>query len=325
MAAVSIRNLRQVNHRTTVTSQKSTLAMMILAGALLSFLPSANLNAYPSAAARSEETPVEVVKTYLRANRARDFQTAYRYISARDRTVRDQRTYVRSQDGLAGFALDLASRLAASMEVWVIARSGAATTPRLEVGYRALTADELSTSLRGWNQERLNALPAEEQNLLRAAVESLRKSGKAITIEGRETFDLVHEQAGWKIHLDWPSHERVLLNGHSRPPLLIEFLRDDILVKRDEPFQIDLRVTNRSERGVFIALHHLFEPRHAEKNIEMIACGSLAPFALGPRQTQEISSAYLLRGSGKPRSPLKITYDFRPFPTRRHALASAPM
>lgn len=305
-------------------SERISSVIIITANLLAIIFSVAVSNAYSPAAGPLAETPFEVVKTYLRANRARDFETAYRYISMRDQTVRDQHTYVRSQHGLAGFALELASRLAASMEVWVIARSGGATASQIEVGYRALTADELAAALHGWNQKRLNALPGGEQTLLRAAVESLLKNSKAITIEGREKFELIREQSGWKIFLDWPSHERVLLNAQSRPPLLIEFTRDDILVKRKEPFQIDLRVTNRSERAVFVALDHLFEPRQAEKDIEMIACGSLTPFALGPRQTQEISSAYLLRGSGTPKRPLKITYDFRLFP-RRQALASAPM
>jgi hypothetical protein len=144
-----------------------------------------------------------------------------------------------------------------------------------------------------------------------AAWEKFKKSGKMITVEGREIFDLVLEIDGWKIFLDWRSQHRVVFKT-SRPlkELEVKFLRNDLLVKQEEPFQVDIRVTNRTDRDIVAKLNHLFEPRRIEKNIDMIACGSLLPLRLRPQETQEISSSYLLRGKLLSRAQLAIIYDF---------------
>ena len=272
----------------------------------------AQLHARAATVAPSREAAIDVVKAYLRATRARDFDTAYGYVSSADRTVRDKNTYLRSQESFNGFALDLAKRLVANMEVWVIKQKSGSSATQLEIGYRAPTADEISSQLHDLNPEKLNALSAAQQSALFEAVSKLKKSGKMIAIEGRETFDLMREKEGWKIFLDWQSQHRVLFKS-SQPraeDLAIKFLRNDLLVKSEEPFQVDFKVTNRTNREIVVKLNHLFAPRRIEKNIDMIACGSLVPFRLLPHETQEISSAYLLHGTLPAKAPLAIIYDF---------------
>jgi hypothetical protein len=44
-------------------------------------------------------------------------------------------------------------------------------------------------------------------------VDSVKNRGKMITIEGRETFDLVSEKSGWKIFLDWSSRTRIVFKA----------------------------------------------------------------------------------------------------------------
>jgi hypothetical protein len=45
------------------------------------------------------------------------------------------------------------------------------------------------------------------------ALDSIKNRGKMITIEGRETFDLVQEKSGWKIFLDWRSRARIVFKA----------------------------------------------------------------------------------------------------------------
>jgi hypothetical protein len=283
----------------------------VVVAALVSFMP-AQLNAQPPAVAHSREAAITVVKAYLQATRARDFDTAYGYVSSVDRRVRDRNTYLRSQESFVGFALDLAKSLAAHMQVWLIRQKSGWPATRLEIGYRAPTADEIFSQLHDWNPNKLNALSSTQQSALLEALSKLKSSAKMITIEGRETFELMREKKDWKIFLNWRSQHRVLLKSSQPRPedLTVEFLRNDLLVKSEEPFQVDIRVTNRTNREIVVKLNHLFEPRQIEKSIDMIACGSLAPFRLLPHETQTISSSYLARGTLPARAPFSIIYDF---------------
>src|SRR5262249_19512833 len=64
--------------------------------------------------------PLDIVKTYLKALQARDFRTAYQYLSSSDRNFRDEMSYLRSEGAFDGFALELARKLADPMQVWVV-------------------------------------------------------------------------------------------------------------------------------------------------------------------------------------------------------------
>lgn len=294
------------------TFHKNIWPAILLAAASATFFSPAGLHAQQVAVEPTRGAPIDVVKGYLQATHARDAATAYRYISNVDRAVRDTNAYIRSQDNFSAFALDLAKRLAADMEVWVIEQKLGSTKARLEVGYRVPTGDEISPQLFDWNTDKLNGLSPTEQAALIAAWEKVKKGGKVIAIEGRETFDLVLENDGWKIFLDWRSRHRVVFKTSLPRPaeLEVKFLRNDLLVKSEEPFQVDFKVTNRTDRDIVVKLNHLFEPRRMEKHIDMIACGSLLPLRLRPQETQEISSSYLLRGNLPARAQLAIIYDF---------------
>ncbi len=261
---------------------------------------------------RSQDGPLRVVESYLRATQARDFGTAYSYISNTDQRIRDKAGYLRSQEYLSGFALELANRLVAKMKVWVINQKVGPAKARFEVGYRRPAGDEISSRLFDWNASKLNALPQSEQRRLAEALENFQRSGKMVSLEGHETLDLVREKDGWKIFLDWAARSRVIFASTtpSSGALEVQFPRNDFLVATNEPFQIDFTVRNRSPRATVARLTHLIEPRGLAKNVEMIACGSLSPLRLKPGQAREVSSSYILGGDLSPRSRLLIIYQF---------------
>lgn len=300
-----------------------TVGMVLWA---LASLTPMRVEAQPAAMVSTNDSAMDVVKAYLRATHARDFGTAYGYVSTADRRAREKRVYLRAQENLSGFALDLARRLASDMEVWPIEQKLGPSKARLEVGYRAATADELSSRLLDWDPAKLNALSPARQSALLGVLSQLQKSGKMITIEGRESFDLLREKTGWRIFFDWPAQHRVIFKSTQahRQDLAVRFLRNDLFVKLEEPFQVDLSVSNRTGRVIAIKLNHLFEPPEIESNVDMIACGSSAPLHLRPHETQKISSVYLLRGTLPSKAPIAIIYDFnagRP-PERRLARLS---
>jgi hypothetical protein len=293
-------------------STKYPLPTVLILVAWITFFTAAALHAKPAGQESPQPSPIDVVKGYLQATHARDAKTAYRYISSLDQKLRDEKTYLASQGNFAAFALDFAKRLAADMEVWVIKQKLTRTKARLEVGYRVPTGDEISSQLFDWNSDKLNSLPATEQAVLIAAWDKVKKSGKTIAIEGREDFDLVLERGGWKISLDWPSRTRVVFKA--RPSrigyLEVKFLRNDLLVKIDDPFQIDFTVKNLTDRDLTVRVDHRFEPRQFAEYVDMIACGFLAPFRLASREKLAISSNYLLRRPLPKSSLLSIIYGF---------------
>jgi hypothetical protein len=261
---------------------------------------------------QSREQIIDVVKAFLQASYARDFATAYRLISSIDQRVRDEKIYLRSHANLNGFALELARKLAAEMEVWVIDQKVGPSKARFEVGYRVPTGDEIAAQLFDWNPAKLNALSPNEQRRLFETIDSAKNRGRMVAIEGRETFDLVPEKSGWKIFLDWSSRARIVFKALQprSGELEVQFLRNDFLVKIDDPFEIDFTVQNRTHRSIIVTLNHRFEPRRMAENVDMIACGSLAPFRLGPQAIQGISSHYLLRAGIPKQTRLSIIYDF---------------
>jgi hypothetical protein len=258
------------------------------------------------------DRPAAIVSSFLKATQARDLATAYSYISSADQGVQNKSSYVQSEVSLNGFALELARRLTAGMDVWVIEQKIGPTKAHLEIGYRVPTADELSPRLFDWNPAKLNRLLPAEQSALTEAVESLKKSQKKITLEGRETYDLVLQTDGWKIYFDWNSRARVNFTApdSGSREVAVKFLRNNFLVKAEEPFQVDFRISNRTDRAVTTRLNHQFAPQRLANNIDMIACGLLAPLRLGPHETRDLSSSYLLRGKLPAQTRLVISYDF---------------
>ena len=257
--------------------------------------------------------PIDVVKAYLKANYARDYENAYRYISLRDRSVWDKKSYISQSGSFGGFALVLAQTLAESMEIWVIEQHRNANRASYRIGYRVPTADELSSLLFDWDPDQLNGLSRPQQKQLLEALGRLKKNGKMIMIEGQETVALVSDKDGWKIFLNWASGIKVTLQADATAAAGIEarFVQRELIVKRDEPFQIDLKIKNLSKRPVVARIVHRVEPRGMENHIDMIACGALRPLALQPGEAQAVSSAYLVRSGVKIDGHISITYEFR--------------
>jgi hypothetical protein len=262
---------------------------------------------------RVNEDPFTVVQAYLKASYARDYPAAYRYISSTDQRVWDEKSYARQYGTFTGFALRLAQRLAEDMKVSVIDRRMRSDRIHYEVGYEVPTADELSSLLFDWNQDKLNALSPPQQEQLLKALEKLKRTGKMITIKGKETFDLIPDGGHWKIFYDWASANKVNFTVALPPHSGIDaqLLNDELLVKKDEPFQIELKIKNSNKHAVVARIVHRIEPRSLENDIEMIACGGLLPVMVQAGDTQEISSAYLIRDGIRPGMKFAINYEIK--------------
>jgi len=260
---------------------------------------------------RADNDPIAVVGAYLQATYARDYSAAYSFISSRDQQVWDEKSYARQYGSFTGFALELAQSLAAGMKIWVIKQQMGPNRIQYEIGYEIPTADELSSRLMDWDQDKLNSLSRPQQEQLRAALSQLEKTGKMVMLKGQEMFSLIAEGGRWKIFHDWAAASKVrfrlVLPRDAR--IEAQLVTDGLLVKRDEPFEIAFKMKNLNDHAVTVRIIHHVEPRSLENNLEMIACGALLPLVLQPNDEQEISMAYLIRDGIQPGAKFAVTYE----------------
>ena len=95
-------------------------SILLAAAAVFTLLIAAVLYFQPAGAKAPQVEPIDVVKAYLKASYARDYQNAYQYISSQDQAAWNEKSYASQSESFTGFALELARNLAESMEVWVI-------------------------------------------------------------------------------------------------------------------------------------------------------------------------------------------------------------
>ena len=296
------------------TKAKVSRRSILLAGAaVFSLLIAAVLYFQPAGAKPPQVEPIDVVKAYLKASYARDYQNAYLYISSQDQAVWNEKSYASQSEIFTGFALELARNLSESMEVWVIEKRPGSDRARYKVGYRVPTVDELSVLLFDWDPDKLNALSRPRHEQLLETLGKMKKDGKMIMIEGQETFDLVSDKNAWKLFFDWAGGIKVTLKADSASSSEVEarFVQSELIVKKGEPFQIDLKIKNRSKQPVVARIVHHVEPRDKENHLDMIACGALRPLALQPGEVRQISSAYLINDGIPDGEKIDISYEFK--------------
>jgi hypothetical protein len=285
-------------------------ALLFTLGLLALLLPAAAVNFI--AGDHVPEEPLEAARSYLKAIHARDYREAYGFLSSADRLVLDQESYLQGQTALQGFAIQLAKQLAADMQIKSVEHEIRDNRARLTLDYKIPAADELSSLLYNWDQDKLNSLSQAEQRRISDLLEKMKQGRNMITTEGRETFALVKENGRWKIFLDWASGTKVSFAATVPPGdnIAVEVLRRTLFAHTDEPFQTSLKLRNHGGRAALVRIEHRIEPKEFVDRIAMIACGFLRPLTLHPGEEREVSSAYLLDPSFPRNAPLRITFEF---------------
>lgn len=255
--------------------------------------------------------PLHVAKAYFRAGYARNFDAAYGHISSLDRRAGNRADYIQAHGSFSGFALRLAKIFADQIEFRVIEQEIGAHRARYTVDYRVPATDEYAALLFNWDQDKLNALPRADQQRIIGGLEKIRKAKNTISVEGRETFDLVKEDGRWKIFLDWASKIKVSFDAAlpANSAIEVEVLNRRLFAGM-EPFQTNLKIRNRGQQEVVARIEHRIEPKETPEHLTMIACGFLRPLTLQPGEEREVSSAYLLDPGFPKNTALSITFAF---------------
>ena len=140
---------------------------MFVAATLLLVLPASYVLTEGLHKADDEQT-VRIITKYLRAVYSRDFKHAYRFVSAEDKRLKEEGVYVRERGSFAGLALEVAKKLSEFIELGPAQIKIDDNRARITLAFKAPDMNGLGTLLLDWDEERLNALPLNEQrNCLR--------------------------------------------------------------------------------------------------------------------------------------------------------------
>lgn len=285
------------------------LLVLIAVAALALTLPFAYaLTARPA----GDSEPLETLVEYLKTAYARDYKRAYRLISAEDRRLKDENTFVAERGAFTGFTLEAAKVLAEAIRVTPVDVQPSGDRMTLKARLALPDANKLAPQLLGWDEERLNALPAGEQrSLVRRLREASRKNALPM-IEGEETFNLVREAGQWRIHLNWTQGVEVAFRPvvPAGVPIELRLVQSEVRSQPGEPFSVALHVKNTGKDAIVARIGHRVEPYEYRDHLDLLECGFLLPVRLLPGNEEQFTSTYFLRpGLPEDLQRLEVSYE----------------
>ena len=168
----------------------------MLIGTILFVVTSFRLDA---AMPDEREAILAVLQAYLAAVYARDYATAYQWISDADRRQKSLTHYEQENQPFKGASLVLAQRLAREMVIQeaVVERQEDRAMVRTTLSLPHGNAEEVSRLLLAPGG--VEEAPAHEIEERMARLEALIASGQLPRLEVEDTWTLVRDPAGWRV------------------------------------------------------------------------------------------------------------------------------
>jgi Cytochrome c oxidase assembly protein CtaG/Cox11 len=258
--------------------------------------------------------PAQVIHAYLRATYARDFASAYRHISAKDRGVRDLNRYVQQRGAFSGFALEVGKRVSESIQISVLKLEQSSNRAQVEIRYHVPDPKKIAPLVHNWDPFRLNGLPEVERSAILNTLENWKNEGAIEMREGKETFELAKEGDEWRVFLDWAAGVSVpfRLDLSKAQDLDARLSQNKFIVQPGDLFEISLIIKNPTSEPVTVRIGHVVEPQNIAEYLDLVQCGFLLPVTIAPGKEQQYSGTYMLRASiPEGVRQLKLNYDFR--------------
>jgi hypothetical protein len=257
---------------------------------------------------------LDVLDKYLTVLYVRDFRQAYNYISAADRELKSRAEYVRERGAFEGVALDAARKLSDLIETQPVDQQVDGSLNRITVALKLPDANAVSELLLGWDESRLNSLPASQQKKLLANVEELVRQRQVPMIEGEEKFVLIREGSQWKIFLDWASGVQVKFATTLPPQSAIEAepVTKETVLRSGDVFTVGFKVKNAGTHEIVTRIVHRVDPDAMSQYLELVECALLLPVRLRPGEEQIFNSTYVIRGDlPDDAKSIAVNYDFQ--------------
>jgi hypothetical protein len=264
-----------------------------------------------------EPASMDTIDAYLRSAYARDFKSAYRFISSRDRQLKPERVYAREKGSFDGFPLQVTRKLAEFIEIRPLESVTEGEQARVKLNVKYPNAGSLAELLLDWDEDRLNALPSSRRRQILAALDRMKRTGQIKTIEGEEEFTLLKEGASWRVFLDWAAGVRVSYSAVVPESNVLEAVpvNEATTIRPNELFTIAYRVKNLTGETISTQIIHRIEPSELTEHLDIVECALLIPVQLKPGEESEFSSTYLVHGDlPESAKQLDVTYDFQVAP-----------
>lgn len=287
--------------------------MRFITLALIGFLWTAQVPGYGAGSGELRE-PEAVIESYLRAIYARDFATAYNFISAKDRKLRDLDRYLRQRGPYNGFVLEAARKLSEFIEVRFQMAQERDGRRRITVRYRVPDPQKVAPLVLQWEARRLNSLSVAERRQVIATLDQRGREGALAMREGEENFELVQESGTWRIFLNWAAGVAIplKLDVSKASNLDVALSKEKFVLQPGDVFEVVLKIRNRAKEPITLRIGHLVEPQPIADYIDFVQCGFLLPVTVPAEKEQEFAGTYLLRASlPEGVRQLSLTYEFR--------------
>jgi hypothetical protein len=281
-------------------------------GMIFLLLPPAYLLMYQQRLAVSE--PAEVFAAYIRASYARDFPAAYRLISARDRRLKTERVYAQERGSFRGFTLEIGRKLSDFVRFETLHSEIDGEQARVKLKVQFPDPENLSRLLFDWDEAALNTLSRAEQKNILARLEALGNHDTMVMIESEEESLLLKEGRVWRLFFDWASGVRVHFRTVVPQSAILIALptAKETVIRRNEPFTIGYRVTNRMRKEIYARVVHRVEPVSESRHLRMFECSLLLPIRLSPGEQSDYSTTYMVDGDlPDVVKELSVTYEFQ--------------
>jgi hypothetical protein len=151
----------------------------------------------------SGPSPDEVLNNYLDASLKGRYKEAYSYVSAEDKAIKDLQSYLKENEKEDNpFAQAIASKV--SYKILKLKKSDKKATADVEItlpDFESIFADVMGAAFK-------SAFGGGDEKEMEKILAKKLESGEVPLTTKKETFNLVKQEDGWKVYLDWKSEKR---------------------------------------------------------------------------------------------------------------------
>ena len=262
-------------------------------------------------------SPQEVVKTYLRAVFARDYRTAYQWISREDQKLKSRNVYVREKGAFTGAALEVTRALASLIRFddFKTVLEGDRVTVTFIVTLPNANDPTIQNLVLEFDEERLAALPAAERQARIDRLREMARTDHLPVIVGNGQFELVREDESWRMFVNWAGAVMVHFEGVTKAGLPWEFAPVQPVVRASPgvTLQTLFRVKNVSDRQITGKARHVLDPPEETGHLEIVTCFCFIQQTLDPGEEQELPVLFRVNYEvPKSITKIRVRYEFYP-------------
>ena len=263
------------------------------------------------AACSTSRSPLAAVEGYARAVYARDYASAYDYLSADDQAVISKDAYVAQYETFEGAQLEIAKRLAARIEFQnpQVMQTGNSATVTVHVRAPDGNAPPVAEILDEASKE------GADTSALRTKLDELLRPGQVPFLEGDQTFELRRAWGRWGVYLHLGEAALINFTAGVQAGLPWEFepLQASARLLPGDTVRAQFRIKNLSDQTLTGKADEDTVPEALADHLYFYQCFCMFRLTLAPGEEQTLTVVVALTEplpAGQ--QELEVHYDFYP-------------